>query len=61
MLKDDFMIIEEEYYVYIKRSNIGFITMFLYVDDILITRNDNKLINVTKKWLSSNFENERHG
>ena len=55
------MIIEEEYYVYIKRSNIGFIIMFLYVDDILITGNDNKLINVTKKWLSSNFENERHG
>ena len=39
-----------------KRSNIGFIIPSLYVDDILITRSDKKLIDVTNKWLSSNFK-----
>ena len=33
-----------------------FIILSLYVDDISIAGNDKKLINVTKKWLSSNFE-----
>ena len=47
---------EEDYCVYIKRSNIGFIILSLYVGDILIVGNDKKLIDVTKKWLSSNFE-----
>ena len=47
---------EEDHCVYIKRSNIGFIIQFLYVDDILIYGNDKKLIEVTKKWLSSNFK-----
>ena len=41
---------------YIKHSNIGFIILFLYVDDLLVAGNDKKLIDVTKKWLSSNFE-----
>ena len=42
--------------MYIKRSNNYFTILSLYVDDILIARNDKKLIDVTKKWLSSNFE-----
>ena len=42
--------------MYIKRSNNHFIILSLYVDDILIARNDKKLIDVAKKWLSSNFE-----
>ena len=42
--------------MYIKRSNKYFIILSLYVDDILIAGNDKKLIDVTKKWLSSNFE-----
>ena len=29
---------EEDHCLYIKRSNIGFITLSLYVDDILIAR-----------------------
>ena len=28
----------------------------LYVDDILLARNNLKMIEVTKKWLSSDFE-----
>ena len=56
MSKDGFTMMDEDHCVYIKRSNIGFIILSLYVDDILITRNDKKLIDVTKKWLSSKFE-----
>ena len=47
---------EEDHCVYIKRSNIGFIILSLYVHDILIAGSDKMLIDVTKKWLSSNFE-----
>ena len=56
MLKNGFIMMEEDHCVYIKRSNNHFIILSLYVDDILIAGNDKKLIDVTKKWLSSNFE-----
>ena len=56
MLKDGFTMMEEDHCVHIKLSNIGFIILSLYVDDIMIVGNDKKLIDVTKKWLSSNFE-----
>ena len=56
MLKDGFSMMEEDHCVYIKRSNIGFIILSLYVDDILIAGNNKKLVHVTEKWLSSNFE-----
>ena len=56
MLKDGFAIMEEDHCVYIIRSNNHLIILSLYVDDILIARNDKQLIDVTKKWLSSNFE-----
>ena len=36
MLKDGFMMIEEDHCVYIKHSNSDFIIMSLYVDGILI-------------------------
>ena len=49
MLKDSFMMTEEDHYMYIKRSNIGFIILSLYVDYILIVGNDKKLIDVTEK------------
>ena len=42
--------------MYIKSSNNNFIILSLYVDDIMIARNDKKFIDITKKWLSSNFE-----
>ena len=56
MMKDGFTMMEEDHYVYIKRSNNHFIILSLYVNDILIARNYKKLIDVTKKWLSPNFE-----
>ena len=42
--------------MYIKCSKNYFIILSLYIDDILIVGNDKKLIDVTKRWLSSNFE-----
>ena len=56
MLKNGFTMMKEDHCVYIKCLNNHFIILFLYVDDILIPGNDKKLIDVTKKWLSSNFE-----
>ena len=61
MLKDGFTMMEENHCVYIKHSNNHFIILSLYVDDILIAGNDKKLINVTKKWLSSNFKIKEMG
>ena len=56
MLKDGFTMTEEDHCVCIKCSNNHFKILSLYVNDILIAGNDKKFINVTKKWLSSNFE-----
>ena len=61
MMKDGFTMMEEDHYVYIKRSNNHVIILSLYVDDILIARNYKKLIDVTKKWLSPNFEIKEMG
>ena len=47
---------EEDHCVYVKRSNDGFVILFLYVDDILLAGNNKVLIDSTKGWLSSNFE-----
>ena len=61
MLKDGFIMMEEDYCIYVKRSNNHFIILSLYADDILMARNDKKLKIVTKKWLSSNFEKNDMG
>ena len=52
MLKDGFTMMKEYHCVYIKCSNIGFIILSLYVDDILIAGNDKKLVDVTNNWLT---------
>jgi hypothetical protein len=56
ILKDGFTMMEEDHCVYLKCSNNSFIILSLYVDDILIARNNKEMIDTTKKWLSSNFE-----
>ena len=56
MLNYCFTMMEKDHCVYMKRSNNHFIILSLYVNDILIAGNDKKLIDVTKNWLSSNFE-----
>ena len=48
--------IEEDHCVYVKRSEESFIILSLYVDDILLARNNKEMIIATKGWLSSNFE-----
>ena len=52
---------EEDHYVYLKRSNNGFIILSLYVDDILLAGNSKEMIDIAKKWLSSNFEMKNMG
>ena len=47
---------EEDHYVYLKRSNSGFVILSLYVDDILLAENSKEMIDTAKRWLSSNFE-----
>jgi len=49
IFKDDFTMMEEDHCMYLKRSNNSFIILPLYVDDILIDRNNKKMIDTTKK------------
>ena len=42
IFKDDFTMMEEDHCMYLKRSNNSFIILPLYVDDILIDRNNKK-------------------
>ena len=47
--------IDEDHCVYIKRSNDKFAILSLYVDDILIPRNDKEYLMAIKGQLSKNF------
>ena len=47
---------EEDHCMYLKRSNNRFLILSLYVDDILLAGNSKEMIDIAKKWLSSNFE-----
>lgn len=38
--KDHIIVIDEDHCVYVKRSNKKFVILFLYVDNILLARND---------------------
>ena len=42
--------------MYVKKTNQGIIFLTLYVDDILMARNNLKMITTTKKWLPSVFK-----
>jgi len=48
--------VSEDHYVYLKRSTGGIMFLSLYVDDILLARNNFEMIEATKKWLSSVFK-----
>ena len=56
VLTNGFTMIEEDHFVYVKRSKGSFIILSLYVDDILLADNDMEMIIATKGWLSFNFE-----
>ena len=47
--------------MYLKRSNSDFLILSLYVDDILLAGNSKEMIDIAKKWLSSNFEMKNIG
>ena len=48
--------IEKDHYTYVKRSKGIFVSLSLYVDDILLAGNDKNMIVTTKGWLSFTFE-----
>ena len=56
ILNYDFKMIEEDHYVYVKRSNDKLTILSLYVDDILIAGNDKEFVFSIKRWLSTNFD-----
>ena len=51
-----FLLIEEDYCVYLKHSNKKFVILSLYVNNVLIIWYDMSLINAAHDWLSSNFD-----
>ena len=53
---NDFDMINENHYVYVKCQQDKFVILSLYVDDILLAENDKEFVNSIKRWLSSNFE-----
>jgi hypothetical protein len=56
IISNGFKMIEEDHCVHVKRSKGIFVILSLYVDDILLVRNDKNMIVTTKGWLSSTFE-----
>ena len=48
ILQFEFTMVEENYCVYLKRSNEKLLTMTLYVDEILMFSNDLEMITTTK-------------
>jgi len=50
------MIIKDNHCMYVKRYNKGFFIVSLYINDILIARNDKEMIVIKKLLLFSNFE-----
>jgi Reverse transcriptase (RNA-dependent DNA polymerase) len=48
--------IDEDHCVYVKRSKNKFVILSLYVDDILLTSNNNEYVQTINEWLSSNFD-----
>ena len=51
-----FSMTEEDHCVYVKRLEDNFVILSLYVDDILLARNNIEFAQTIKEWLFSNFE-----
>ena len=47
-LRFGFAMVSEDHCVYVKRTTRGIMFLTLHVDDILLTRNNLKMINATK-------------
>ena len=48
--------IDVDHCVYIKQHKDKYVLLSLYVNDIIIARNDLEFVQTIKKWLSSAFE-----
>ena len=55
-MSNHFKMIDEDHYVYVKRSNDKFVILTLYVDDILLAGNNMEYLLIIKEWLSFNFQ-----
>uniref|UniRef100_A0AAV1TW23 Reverse transcriptase Ty1/copia-type domain-containing protein n=1 Tax=Peronospora matthiolae TaxID=2874970 RepID=A0AAV1TW23_9STRA len=56
MIKMGFNKCESDHCIYIKRDNQDMILVVLYVGDLILARNNNKLLKSTKMALSTPFE-----
>ena len=56
MMTNGFKINECEKCVYVKTTDIGYIILCLYVDDILIVGSNNEMVKHTKDMLNSRFD-----
>ncbi|KAA3469055.1 dynamin-related protein 4C-like [Gossypium australe] len=56
MMANGFKINEYDKYVYVKPTDIGYIIICLYVDDILIVGSNNEMVKHTKDMLNSRFD-----
>ncbi|KAK9041693.1 hypothetical protein V6N11_016783 [Hibiscus sabdariffa] len=56
MMTNDFKINECDKCVYVKTTDIGYVILCLYVDDILIVGSNNEMVKRTKNMLNSRFD-----
>ena len=56
MMSHDFKINKCDMYVYVKDIEHGYVIVCMYVDDVLIVGNDDKMIISTKNILNSRFD-----
>ena len=47
---------DKDHYIYVKRSDNKFVTLTLYVDNILLVGNNVEYLLTIKEWLSFNFQ-----
>lgn len=52
----NFVMLDENHCIYLKMPNENFVIFSLYVDDVLLIRNDKEYVKAIKKWLPSKFE-----
>lgn len=57
----DFTMIDEDLYIYVKKSNEKFVILSLYVDDILLAKNNLKYVKIFKSWISKSFDLKNMG
>ena len=56
MMSNYFEMMDEDHYVYVKRSDDKFVILTFYMDDILLVGNNVEYLLTIKEWLSFNFQ-----